>query len=379
LDVACSYERAADSAQRCRALLYLSTIIALQGRYGDAAPYLIEAVAMARRLENRELLAGALTVLGQALPDAEEAIETFGEARELLEDGTTPRELETLGLLLNLHGERLQKIGRYREAAESYRESLRLYRTRGNVDLISYPLGNLGRLALHDGSLGEAGRLIGEAIDLSREIGNRQGVADWLIPYGRLKLYQGEAAAAEGHLREALQLHREMSNRHGEAEALVGLALVALAQTAITAPELAGGSLEIYIEISQQTQQVDAAFSLVAETVTADLVDCLFIAGIAAIASGKVEPAAMLFAIAEHTRQPIGYQLDPHLRQKVDEGLAVMSAHSSAAIDGTGDVMRGQPVSALLRLAHAEIKKALQDETGRALTMGHEGLEPPTK
>ena len=326
-----------DNPQRCRTLLYLSTIIALQGRYGEATPYLMEAMAIARRLDDPETLALALIVLGQALPDADQGVATFLEARTLLERAGALQQPRVLALLHNLLGERLHENGRTDEAASSYQESLALYRQIGNVDLITYPLGNLGRLALRHGRLAEAHNLITESITLSRSIGNRQGVADWLIPFARVRLYEGDATSAKNHLQEALVLHREMNNKRGQAEAMTGLALVALEQKDAAVARYIRGSLTAYGEMRRQTQHSNAALASSAETMVPDFIDCLFIAGLAAAAQEQCERAATLFAIAERWRQTMQHEPEPPLQQKIDEAVtAVRQKLSSDAYERAG-------------------------------------------
>jgi tetratricopeptide (TPR) repeat protein len=220
----------ADSPSRCRVLLSQSTCIALQGRYDEAAPYLMEAFAMARRLEDAESLVAAQLIFGQALPDVNQAMNSFAEAQAIWEQTGDPQKPWMLAYLHYLVGDRLRENGRYLEAADRYRQSLALYRQMGNVDSIAYPMGNLGRLALQQGHLEEASKLISESLALSRAIGNRQGLADWLIPLGLVTLYLGNASDAEVHLQEAFLLHDEVGNRRGLADVLACQALVALAQ-----------------------------------------------------------------------------------------------------------------------------------------------------
>jgi len=306
-----------DSIERCRNLLYLSTIIALQGRYGEAVPYLMDGAAMARRLEDPETVAFASIVLGQAMPDADQSVATFLEAASLLETVDSKQQPRALAFVYNLLGERLHENGRYSEAKNYYEKSLALYRQAGNIDLVTYPLGNLGRLALRDGRIMEAHDLIGESIRLSRSIGNRHGVADWLIPFAKVNLYEGDASFAETNLREALVLHREMNNRRGQAEALTGLALVALDGGNVSAAQYVEESLSVYKEIRQQTQQSDAALSTTAETLVPDLVDCLFIVGLASTAQQQYKRAAVIFNTANRLGQQIKHKPDAPLQQKI--------------------------------------------------------------
>src|SRR5690606_25951099 len=294
----------------------------------EAAPYLMQAMTMARGLNNPVVLAGALTVLGQAVPDAGAALAAFLEARAILQEEQGERPAMMLALLDNLIGERLQKNGRHEEAAGYYQHSLDLYRSRGNVDLIAYPLGNLGRLALQDGRFDVAQALIGEALSLSRDSGNRQGTADWLLPLARLHLIDADAATAAAHYQNALLLFREMGNWHGQAAAMAGLAHAALeAGDPEAAQKHIYDSLATYAKIYVQTRQADAVLSTGAESLSTDVIDCLAIAALSATANRQYERAAVLFAVAEKLGQPLQYQPDPRLAQQIGEAVSTARRH----------------------------------------------------
>lgn len=315
----------ADSPVRCRALLGLTTCIALQGRYAEATPYLLEAVAMARRLGDGELLVSALLVVGQAIPDLDHSLATFAEAQAVWEQDSDRQRPSTAAYLHYLVGDRLRENGRYGEAAERYRQSLALYRQIGNVDSIAYPLGNLGRLALQDGRLAEANELIGESLAVSRAIGNRQGLSDWLIPQGVVALYMGDVVAAETCLQEALLLHSESGNQRGRAEALSCLALVCLAQNdRVRAAQYSGDSLDVYHENWQHSRAVHLAPSADSDRIVPDLVDAFFVAALVRAAQGQWEPAAMCLAICRRWQQRIEHQLIPVLQQQIEAAEATV-------------------------------------------------------
>jgi tetratricopeptide (TPR) repeat protein len=89
---------------------------------------------------------------------------------------------------------------------------------------IAYALHRLGFVALAEGCLEEAGRLLQESLTLSRQIRSDAGAAQALRGLGLLALRQGDLAGAESRLRETLALHRTVKDRRSAAEALEALA-----------------------------------------------------------------------------------------------------------------------------------------------------------
>jgi tetratricopeptide (TPR) repeat protein len=290
----------------------------------------MEAFAMARRLEDAESLVAAQLIFGQALPDVNQAMNSFAEAQAIWEQTGDPQKPWMLAYLHYLVGDRLRENGRYLEAADRYRQSLALYRQMGNVDSIAYPLGNLGRLALQQGHLEEASKLISESLALSRAIGNRQGLADWLIPLGLVTLYLGNASDAEVHLQEAFLLHDEVGNRRGLADVLACQALVALAQEEIVrAAQYSRDSLVIYWENWQHGQAVDLAISNAPDHIVPDLVDAFFVAGLVTVAREQFERAASILAIATHLQQQIEHQPNPLQQQQIEAAMTVVRQNLS--------------------------------------------------
>jgi tetratricopeptide (TPR) repeat protein len=287
---------------------------------------------MARRLEDAESLVAAQLILGQALPDVNQAMNSFAEAQAILEQTGDPQKPWILAYLHYLVGDRLRENGRYAEAADRYRQSLALYRQMGNVDSIAYPMGNLGRLAFQQGHLEEAHRLMSESLALSRAIGNRQGLADWLIPLGLVTLYLGNASDAEVHLQEAFLFHEEVGNRRGLAEVLTYQALVALAQNEIiSATQYSRDSLAVYGENWQHSQAVDLAQPKAPDHIVPDLIDAFFVATLVNVAHGQFGHAATILAIASKLQQQIEHQPNSFLQQQIETAMTAVHQNLSPA------------------------------------------------
>jgi predicted ATPase/DNA-binding XRE family transcriptional regulator len=338
-------ESASGSLPGCRARLNLSTLIALQGRYEEAAPHLVQAMETARRLGDAEATAATLIVYGQAVQDVDQALAIFGEAEAFWEQATDRQKPWVLAHLHYLIGDRLRESGRLVQAAARYEQSLALYRQAGNVDSIAYPLGSLGKIALHAGQLQAAREKFSESVALSRRIANRQGLADWLAPLGMTIFYIGDGVQAESYLQESLTFHNETGNRRGQAEVLTCLALVSLERQEIAAQYLHTG-LSTYRELVQQVNQASRAFST-SEGLSPGLVDCFYVAALVAFAQGQNERAFRLLSAADRFQQQMGVALDLPLQEMIRAARSQAASLSPEAWPSTTEEEIGSLEDAL--------------------------------
>ena len=313
-----------DNAELCLALTHLSTFIALQGRYGDAAPYLPQALPMAHRLVESEPLVAALMTMAQATFDPEEAYEAWDKAIDIVQQDK--KLTWRLAIIYSHYGDRLRANGRYPEAAARYRQSLELMRQMGNVDMIAYPLGNLGLLELQEGNLDEAHRLIAESVAIARASGNPLGLGDWIFQLGVVLLYLEQTDKAEDLLQEALTIFREMDNHRGEANVLACLGQVALIQKdMMLAADFIRQSFTLYRNLHQQMQQAVPASSQMMSTqisIRPDEADSLIRAALLFAAQERFEQAVTLFGVTDPLLQQSGHAPAPPLQASVDEVMA---------------------------------------------------------
>lgn len=174
----------AESGWVCQSLVYLSTFIALQGRYAEAAPFSERALAMVERVD--DLLAG-MAVAEQQMQlaqDLDTCRDWFERLMALLPQWEHPVRPLRLAGAYHLFGDRLRDAGRTDEAAAHYRRSIELF---GDIesDLRAYPVGNLGRLALAAGRLDEADALLRESVAIARRRGEPGGDRRLDTPAGR--------------------------------------------------------------------------------------------------------------------------------------------------------------------------------------------------
>jgi predicted ATPase/DNA-binding XRE family transcriptional regulator len=306
---------------------HLATFSALQGRYQDAFPNHQLALSMARRLGDPYALVCNLIVQGQAAAEKDQAYAAFEEAiaicRAHQRDWLFGRYWAEL---LAIYGDRLLDYGYVIDAETKYRESLDRYRLVGDVNMIAYPLGNLGRLALRAGRLQEAHDLISESM---RYIGggSRVALGDWLFRLGQVHLYLGKFDAAATDLSTTLALYAEINNLPGQASVLACLAEVALAKDDLTT---AGNQIQESIHLFHAVYaSIRMNFSSGRQTQSSDATESILRAGLVAAAQGKHMWAVTLLSCAEAIVAESGYQPIPPLAAKVTASFALLQERLS--------------------------------------------------
>ncbi len=175
---------------RCRALSSLSGLAFRLGDNETARERANDALAIARRLGDAQLIVGALTRLARVGLRDNNPRETIALSREAmaLADAAGDEELS----LSPLHclAEATRMAGDYEEARELYRRSLDLNRKRGDDMVIGTETSNLAAVELRFGNVDAAVRLWRESLALAHRTENR-----YLLPYPVAGL--GEAAAAQ--------------------------------------------------------------------------------------------------------------------------------------------------------------------------------------
>jgi predicted ATPase/DNA-binding XRE family transcriptional regulator len=323
-----------DRTPLCLALVYRAILNALQGRYAEASRYLPRALAMARRLKEPEPLVAVLTTLAQATPDPQEAFAAWDEAMVLAQ--RNEKLTWRLAFMHMLYGDRLRFHGDYVVAATHYQHSLSLMRQMGNVDMIAYPLGNLGLLALHEGRIDEAYHLIAESVAISRATGNQVGVGDWIFRLGLVLLYLARTEEAIVSLQEAFTMYEEMNNLRGQASVLACLAQTALGQGQVAlAVKYIRQSLATYQNLHHQLRQSVSMASHIMRptqiTFTPDEVDSLLRAVLVFSAQERFEQATTLLGATQASFVQSGHKPVPPLQTSVDQALEVARSHLSEA------------------------------------------------
>jgi predicted ATPase/transcriptional regulator with XRE-family HTH domain len=314
-----------ESPHLCLALCYATFFTFVQGRFGEAEPLSLRAMAMARRLEDPEALIRALAMSTFASTDAEQALTSVYKGIELIEETTAapPYELPQYYLLAGIW---LQSSGRYPEAEEAYRKCLALYRQAGAVDLIPDPLGHLGTLTLQQGRLQEAYDLTVESMAAARVAGRYESSGGWRAQLGLIELYLGKVDAAQDSLEEALLMLDDSRYAVEKQETLLIMSQVMLTRSDVTAAaEYLETSLAMCRSLFRQlqaTQKLEGA----PDALPVNLVGLCACAALVAAAQGEYARAVTLYSIAVSVHSKGGRSVPPPLQAQLDETMTTMRA-----------------------------------------------------
>lgn len=259
----------------------LGDVASGRGDTSRAAQLYERAVALARRLDNPNLLAEALTSLAGVHIDWAD----YARAHALLEQALAARSAHPdqiasvyndLGLVAQLQGEADLAAGHYRRAHAMAEEI-------GDRYLAARVLSNQAVLAQEQGDLAGALDNARRAIALAEEVGDREAlVSHWQIA-GSLHEEQGQLAEARAAYERSLELARAVDSKSQVSEGLESLAGLALARgDGATALALA-----------------DEAAALAAETGGREAFwRCRTLAGRALAAAGRLPEARAAFSEA---------------------------------------------------------------------------------
>ncbi|WP_305783830.1 AfsR/SARP family transcriptional regulator [Symbioplanes lichenis] len=172
-----------DAVNEGRMLCYLGDVRKARCEYQSASDYYARALAVFRRQDYRNGIAGAMTSMGNAL----------------------------------------RRMGRRRQAVAFHEYALRTFREAGDVSGICVALHNLGHTQADLGLLEPALASQREAMRHARAVGHLTTQAVALNAVGAILSRQGDQAAAADHHRRALDRARELGEQRFVAAALTGL------------------------------------------------------------------------------------------------------------------------------------------------------------
>ena len=190
------------------------------GRLEEASSLLQQSIDIARRLEDRMLLATSLTRLGiilhnlgkyrKARQHHDESIRLF---RKIGDRWALMSTLMRSGLLLNT-------LGEYEQAQRRYRESLDIARALDDPRAIAHTLGYMGRNELYLGNASKARGRCRKALSTLEEIGDQFAVALVLAYLAEIECRTDNHESAERFARDSLAIFEELDDQSGIAHAL---------------------------------------------------------------------------------------------------------------------------------------------------------------
>ncbi len=226
---ACHSQRTRPSMARARALVGAGSLAWQQGDYTEARPFLEEAVAAFRELDDRRGLAEATHWLGHLTFDQKRywaARKQFTESLALYEElGDEDNAVilsKDIGLVAYHEGDYLAARLRFEEVLEFYKRRLNIG---GGVDALVH-LGDLARL---EDDLDSAEDNYRQAQQLFRENELSLGLAGSYHKLGQVAIRRGDCDLANSLLIKGLVMQQEAGNKQGIAESLAAFAGLALA------------------------------------------------------------------------------------------------------------------------------------------------------
>lgn len=212
-------------AQESAALNRLGNIEFQRSDLKRAEVYLTEALAIARRLADKEDL------LGLCLHDLGAVYDAQGrpaEARALLEEAVNlaqrlgDRKSEAASL--NQLGSVYRALGEYKRALSVLRKAEALYSTSGNLPGLWLARRNLAVLLAASGQVSEAQTLYEQAIDYYRGSGDEKELASSLSSSAVLLQRRAETEESRRRYKEALTIQTRTGDRKGKANTFNNLA-----------------------------------------------------------------------------------------------------------------------------------------------------------
>ncbi len=211
-------------AVRAAAHMALGRAMVQQGDYGGARAEFEEALRLAKRHGDRELVASSTRNLGLALyrlGEFDAARASLAEAATISGEVGDPRGEASA---INILGAVAYALGDMGDVLTYFERSLQIYRQVGARQGEGMPLTNLGIMALYLGDYALAQQRFTETLQLQREIGDRNGEAISLFRLGQVASDQSQYAEAVTWMEKSLTLRQMMGDRDGTAESMAGLA-----------------------------------------------------------------------------------------------------------------------------------------------------------
>ena len=245
-----------ETPDRATLLYRLGEMMILIGEASQAIPYLQEGLSVARKLQNKGVMAEALGRLGWAAYYSGD----FPQASKWLEEGIVcARESENqpaLLLCLRQLGNVVSANNDYILARELYKESLQLARGLGDQSGVTSALNNLGLAGILTGEYAQAHQYLEETIQLAEQRGDRMSVALALGNLGIADHFAGDNERALDDLKRAIDLSRSIGSQLVVAESSIwsGICLTSMGDLSSAETQLREG-----LRVSVKTEQTTLA------------------------------------------------------------------------------------------------------------------------
>jgi predicted ATPase/DNA-binding CsgD family transcriptional regulator len=304
------------AAARLKLLIGGGALAHAQGEEEQAVAFLEEALALARREQDRGGLALVLTLCGVVARDHGD----YGRAVTLLEEGLAHSRTQADGwaiaLTINSLAILFQRRGDYDRAAEILKESVDLARARGDPWGTAQALSNMAHLSHRQGDYERAAPLYEQSGALYREIGDRRGEAGALTNLGRIAERMGNLDRAIALHEQSLVATQALGDRRGTATALANLGVAYLRRGDIDQAEHTSCESLVIRHAMGDKEGIATSLEKLAEV---------------AVARRQAERAVRLWAAGAAVRDAIGAPLAPAERASYD--VVITTTRSSLTAD----------------------------------------------
>ncbi len=219
-----------ESAEAAKLMIELAVNAVWRARYDDVHEWAGRAVEVARRLDDKPLIAAALAELALAdsiMGAAERAESERAEAAALVDALSDDALAGCIEAAAWLGGVELY-LDRYAEGDAHADRALAVARAAGQGELFLLLVATLGGLWRQRGKLAEAGELLDAGIEAARVLGNTHALVWTLMGRSSAALRSGDVDLALATSQESFDLSREADSDFHSAEAAADLAAALL-------------------------------------------------------------------------------------------------------------------------------------------------------
>lgn len=196
----------------------------------SARDYFEATLAIARALEDHELVANVISNLGVVAMCVDDWTTARARHHEALAMRRALGKPRAIAISLNNLGIVAKKQGDYAAARAYYQEALAVHGSIGNRQGMAMAHGNLGTLALQELEFALAREHVNASLTLARELGDKNAMAMGMCNLGRIALGQKDWNEARAMSERAYMLLRDLNDRVNLAAACydLGYALLRL-------------------------------------------------------------------------------------------------------------------------------------------------------
>jgi tetratricopeptide (TPR) repeat protein len=221
------YQDSGDLGDEAQVLHAAAEVPLDDGNLSQAKTLYEQALALARRTDDKRAIArelGNLGVIAAQEGDTISAEKTYAEA---LQDFGEVGDKHGMSVVEGNTGDLFHLEGRLDQALAEYRDALVLAREVGHKSSEGIDLQLIGGVLMEQGELNAAMQMFQQAATIQQQIDDKGYYANTLIAMGELQRQQGDFAGAKKLFDEALSLRQQLGETGSVAEAKLPLAELA--------------------------------------------------------------------------------------------------------------------------------------------------------